>query len=80
MSDADVRLWHLADIRRVSLHVRFWVNSGHQRAAIRCLLLTQSGHRPCIGRFDLYPKASLSPYDGAFTSGASPHEAAGQGR
>jgi hypothetical protein len=28
----------------------------------------------------LYPKASLSPYDGAFTSGASPHEAAGQGR
>ena len=35
MSEADVRLWHLADIRRVSLHVRFWVNSGHQRAAIR---------------------------------------------
>jgi hypothetical protein len=24
-------------------NVRFWVNSGHQPAAIRCLLLTQSG-------------------------------------
>ena len=26
--------------------------------------MTQSGHRPGIGRFDLYPKVSLSPYDG----------------
>jgi len=26
------------------LNVRFWVNSGHQRATIRCPLLTQSGH------------------------------------
>jgi hypothetical protein len=33
-----------------------------------------------IGRFDLYPKASLGPYDGAFTRGASPYEAAGDGR
>ena len=24
--------------------VRYWVNSGHQRAPIRCPLLTQSGH------------------------------------
>jgi hypothetical protein len=26
-------------------NVRFWEQSGHQRAAIRCLLLTQSGHK-----------------------------------
>jgi hypothetical protein len=33
----NVRLWHKADIRRVPVHVRFWGNSGNQRAAIRCL-------------------------------------------
>jgi hypothetical protein len=43
---ADVRFWHKADIRGHSTDVRFWVNSGHQRATIQCLLLTQNGHQP----------------------------------
>ena len=46
----DVCFWHKADMATGSIDVRFWVNSGHQRAAIRCLLLTQSGH----GQFRIF--------------------------
>jgi hypothetical protein len=35
---ADVCLWHKADIQLSASNVRFWVNSGHQRPSIRCLL------------------------------------------
>jgi len=38
--------WHLADILVALNNVRFWGQRGHQRPAIRCPLLTQSGHRP----------------------------------
>jgi hypothetical protein len=41
----NVRLWHKADIRRVPVHVRFWVNSGHHSDPTECPLLTQSGHQ-----------------------------------
>jgi hypothetical protein len=36
--------WHLADILVALNNVRFWGQRGHQRPAIRCPLLTQSGH------------------------------------
>ena len=41
---ANVCFWHVADMAVTFSDVRFWVNNGHQRAPIRCLLLTQSGH------------------------------------
>jgi hypothetical protein len=47
--DADVRLWHKADIRRVPVHVRFWMNSGHHSDPTECPLLTQSGHHLLCG-------------------------------
>jgi hypothetical protein len=40
-----VRKWHLADMAIALNDVRFTPKSGRRRAAIRCLLLTQSGHQ-----------------------------------
>jgi hypothetical protein len=49
-ADIDATLpnvcWHKTDILIALANVRFWVNSGHQWPAIRCLLLTQSRHNP----------------------------------
>jgi hypothetical protein len=47
---SEFPLWHLADIRICSADVRFRGQSGHQREAIRCLLLTQSGHASATAR------------------------------
>ena len=38
-----VHTWHKTDIVFALRNVRFWGNSGHRQAAIRCLLLTRSG-------------------------------------
>jgi hypothetical protein len=43
-SGSDVCFWHKADITTRSTNVRFWGQSGHCLNALRCLLLTQSGH------------------------------------
>jgi hypothetical protein len=43
--------------------------SGHPLNSPPCPLMTQSRRWPGIGRFDLYPKAPLSPYDVTFTCG-----------
>jgi hypothetical protein len=40
----DFRIWHLADIRRYSLNVRYRGRSGHCRQDAGCLPLTPSGH------------------------------------
>jgi hypothetical protein len=45
----NVCFWQQSDIVLMPMNVRFWVNSGHQRATIRCLLLTQSGHSQLRG-------------------------------
>ena len=39
------RVWHKADIPSAVIDVRFRGYSGHQRATIQCLLLTQSGRQ-----------------------------------
>src|SRR4029077_11697638 len=40
---ANVRLWHIADVRLALMNVRFEGNNGHDADATRCLLLTHSG-------------------------------------
>ena len=40
-----VSYWHLADIPVAPPNVRFWGYSGHQRALIQCLFLTQRRHK-----------------------------------
>jgi hypothetical protein len=39
----NVRYWHLADIRRPAINVRYWGKNGHRVDVPQCLLLTQSG-------------------------------------
>jgi hypothetical protein len=39
-----VRLWHLADINTEDGRVRFWGQSGHPCSALKCPLMTQTGH------------------------------------
>jgi hypothetical protein len=40
----DVRYWHLADIGKPAVNVRYWGQSGHREDIRQCLILTQSGH------------------------------------
>ena len=46
-----VRFWHKADIQLSPGNVRFWGQSGHDRDAPRCLLLTQSERGVLFGAF-----------------------------
>ena len=40
--DAEVRLWHLADMQTALMNVHFEANNGHDGDVTRCLLMTQS--------------------------------------
>jgi hypothetical protein len=42
------------------VNVRFWMNSGHQRAPIRCLLLTQSRHSVSSSGLLIHPGTQVA--------------------
>ena len=50
-----VHTWHLADIQPALTNVRFEGKSGHGADVMRCLLLTQSGHRSRVATVEKAP-------------------------
>ena len=60
--DHNVRYWHKADIPSCAAHVCFRGQSGHGFLRRKCLLLTQSGHRPASYGAVAKPVRSLSKY------------------